>query len=212
MQKCNGNVRNFKVLKNSVMKGHEMTKENVLTMPTNRRQLKQDFEDAPEQVREYFSDLPRLLENFPLDVALAYVFSRVELAHNKALYCGVVKIYNASKEVAGIAIDAKHMTRDSFLEMFKAVFNRDLPTAICNLLENAEGVRDRVMQGKKTLEQKKCEAIAEVIQYAEKFNEIVYAAARFRPFGNLKEFQVNGKSLSKATTRWVLKGMDFPLS
>jgi hypothetical protein len=68
------------------------------------------------------------------------------------------------------------------------------------------------MQGKKTLEQKKCEAIAEALQYAEKFNEIVYAAAKLRPFGNLKEFQVNGKSLSKATTRWVLKGMDFPLS
>ena len=40
------------------MKGYEMIKENVLTIPANRRQLKQHFDDAPEQVREYFSDLP----------------------------------------------------------------------------------------------------------------------------------------------------------
>jgi len=210
--KTHRECKRFKDLKNSLMKGHEMVKENVLTIPENRRQLKQHFDDAPEQVREYFSDLPGLLENFPLDVALAYVFFRVELAHNMALYCGVVKIHNASKEIAGAAIEANHMTRESFLEMFKTVFNRDLPTEICNLLENAEGVRDRVIHGKRTLEQKKREAITEVIQYAEKFNEVVYAAARFRPFGNLQGFQGRGQSLSKATSRWVLKGMDFSLS
>jgi hypothetical protein len=194
------------------MKGHEMVKDNVLTIPANRRQLKQDFDDAPEQVQEYFSDLPSLLENFPLDVALAYVLFRVELAHNMALYCGVVKIHNASKEVAGAAIEANHMTRDSFLELFKTVFNRELPTEVCNHLENAQGIRDRVIHGKRTLEQKKREAIIEVIQYAEKFNEIVYAAAKFRPFGNLEGLQGQGQSLSKATTRLVLKGMDFCLS
>ena len=189
-----------------------MVKDNVSTIPANRRQLKQHFDDAPEQVREYFSDLPGLLENFPLDVALAYIFFRVELAHNMALYCGVVKIHNASKEVARAAIDANHITRESFHDMFKTVFNRDLPTETRDLLENAEGIRDRVMHGKKTLEQKKREAIVEVLQYAEKVNEIVYAAARFRPFGNLQGFHEGGQSLSKATTRWVLKGMDFSLS
>ncbi len=189
-----------------------MIKENVLTIPASRRELKQHFDDAPEQVQEYFSDLPGLLEKFPLDVALAYVFFRVELAHNMALYCGVVKIHNASKEVAGAALDASYLTRETFLEMFKTVFNLEVPTAICNLLENAEGVRDRVIHGKKAPEQEKREAIVEVIQYAEKFNEIVYAAAKFRPFGNLKGFQGDGQSLSKAATRWVLKGMDFSVS
>jgi len=202
----------LKDLKNSIMKGHEMVKDNMLSIPASRRQLKQDFDDASEHVREYFSDLPGLLESFPLDVALAYAFFRVELAHNMALYCGVVTIYNASKEVAGAAIEANHMTRESYLEMFRTVFNRELPTEVCNLLENAEAVRDRVIHGKRTLEQKKREAIIELIQYAEKFNEVVYAAAKFRPFGNLQGLQGQGQSLSKATTRLVLKGMDFCLS
>lgn len=183
-----------------------------MTIPANRRQLKRQFDAAPTQVREYFSDLPGLLEDFPLDVALAYVFSRVELAHNMALYCGVVKIHNANKEVANPAIDASHMTREDFLEMFKTVFNRDLPTATRKLLEKAEEVRDRVMHGKKTSEDKKRDAIVKVIEYAAKFNETVYAAASLRPFGNLRGFHGRGESLSKTTTRWVLKGMGFNLS
>ncbi len=189
-----------------------MIKENVLTIPASRRQLKQHFDDAPEQVREYFSDLPGLLENFPLDVALSYVFFRVELAHYMALYCGVVKVHNASKEVAGAALDASHLTRETFLEMFKTVFNLEVPTSIVNLLEGAEEVRHRVMHGKRTSEHEKREALLDVLQYAEKFNETVYAAAKIRPFGDLKGFQGEGQSLSKAASRWVLKGMEFSLS
>ena len=123
-----------------------------------------------------------------------------------------MKIHKASKEVAGAAIDANHLTRETFLEMFKTVFNLDLPIAVRNHLENAEGVKNRVIHGKRSPEHEKREAIMEVIQYAEKFNETVYAAAKFRPFGNLKGFQGEGQSLSKAATRWVLKGMDFSVA
>lgn len=159
-----------------------------------------------------FCDLPGLLEGFALDVALAYFFSRVELAHNMALYCGVVKIHNANKDVAGPAVDASHMTRESFQEIFKTIFNRELPSTTRNLLKKAEEIRDRVMHGKRTLEREKREAIAKVIDSAAKFNEIVYSAAWFRPFGNLRGFHGRGESLSKARTRWILKGMGFSLS
>ena len=186
--------------------------EDRMTIPANRRQVEQHFNNAPAEVREYFSDLPGLLEHFPLDVALAYVFSRVELAHNMALYCGVVKIHKANKDVAEAAIDATHITREDFVEMIRTVFNRDLPTATRSLLKEAEEVRDRVMHGKRTLDREKRKAIAKVIDYAAKFNETVYAGAGFRPFGNLRGFHGRGESLSKATSRWVLKGMGFPLS
>jgi hypothetical protein len=183
-----------------------------MTIPANRRQIEQHFSNAPREVRDYFGELPGLLENFPLDVALAYVFSRVELAHNMALYCGVMKIHKADKNIAKAAIDATHITRDGFVEMFATVFNRGLPTATRNLLKEAEEVRDRVMHGKTTLERDKRKAIAKVIDYACKFNESVYALAGFRPFANLRGFRGRGASLPNATTRWVLKGMGFRLS
>jgi hypothetical protein len=183
-----------------------------MTTIDNRHQLIQKFEDAPAQVRKHFSSLPYLLEDFPLDVALAYIFYRVEWAHNMALYCGVTKIHKAEREIASSAINANHVTREGFLEKFKIVFGRDLPTTTRNLLKNAEKVRDRVMHGKQASDPEKREAIVKIIQYAAEFNETVYAAAKFRPFGNLRGFRGRGKSLPKDMTRWILKGMGFPLS
>lgn len=43
------------------------------------------YNECPEPVRWYFTHLPRLVEEFPLDVALAYVFAQIEAAHNMAL-------------------------------------------------------------------------------------------------------------------------------
>ncbi len=183
-----------------------------MTTPANRQQVIQRLENAPKKVQEYFRDLPKLIDNFPLDVALAYVFYRVELAHNMALYCGVVKIHNANSELALNAIDASHMTREHFITLFKTVFNKELSAETLGLIRDAESVRDRVMHGKTTNDNLKREAIAKVIQYAAKFNESVYAIARVRPFGNLRGFHGRGKSLSKATTRWILKGMGFLVS
>jgi len=123
-----------------------------------------------------------------------------------------VKVHNANNEIASSAVDASHMTRERFLQMFKTVLGLELPDEARNLLRSAEEVRDRVMHGKRTLEEEKREAIAKVINYAAQFNETVNTAAMFRPFGNLRGFHGRGKSLSKATTRWVLKGMGFDLS
>ena len=53
------------------------------------------YKASTKEIREYFKHLTALIEAFPLDVALAYVFSRVELAHNMALYCGIAKLHKA---------------------------------------------------------------------------------------------------------------------
>lgn len=183
-----------------------------MAIPASRRGLQRRFESAPQKVKEHLKDLPALLLELPLEVALAYVFARVELAHNNALYCGVVKIHKANREIARSAVDAHHMTRQEFHARFETVFGRALPEAVLQRLETAEGVRDKVMHGKRTLEREKREAIGSVISYAEGFNEFVGGLAGFRPFGDLRGFKGRGKSLPKATTRWVLKGMGFDLS
>jgi hypothetical protein len=183
-----------------------------VTIPANRKQLRLHFDNAPSDVREYLSDLPGLLEQYPLDVALAYVFSRVELAHNMALYCGVVKLHHANIEVARPAIDASHMTRDGFHKKYETVFGRPLPSDTQQLLEDAETIRDEVMHGKRPLEREKRQAIKKVIDYASHFNDAVHSAGKLRPFGKLQGFHGRGTRLSKATTRWMLRGMGFPLS
>jgi len=180
--------------------------------PANRQELNEYLRRSPQDIRLYFGELSGILERFSLDVALAYVFARTELAHNMALYCGIVKIHHAHSGMARTAIDATHLTRELFPEKFESVFGRPLPNEVVTHLRGAEGTRDRVMHGKSTPDSAKREAIAHVIDYACRFNDVVYPIAGFRPFGNLRGFHGRGKSLPKNSTRWILKGMGFKLS
>ena len=78
--------------------------------------------------------------------------------------------------------------------------------------ERAEEIRDKVMHGKTTTDKEKREALASIIEYAERFNALVSGIAAFRPFGDLRGFKGRGQSLDKSTSRWLLKGMGFPIS
>lgn len=57
-----------------------------------KKSLLKVYNSCSSGVQRYFEHLPKLLDEFPLNVALAYAFSRLELAQNMALYCGVVKV------------------------------------------------------------------------------------------------------------------------
>ena len=173
------------------------------------RGLVKRFEAAPEEVQKYFAHLPKLLNEFPLEVSLSYVFSQVELAQNMSLYCAIVKLHRADANLARQAVDIHHMTREEFKEKFEIVFGRKMPKDIADILSKAEDVRDKVMHGKKTTESEKRQAIGHVLDYAEKLNQKVHGLAGFKPFADLRGFKGAAKSLDKATTRWILKGMEF---
>ncbi len=183
-----------------------------MTIPAQRRTLKAKYDSAPKELRDYLSHLPKLLEDFPLDVSISYVFSKVELAHNMSLYCGVIKIHKTNHEVTRAAIEKHHMTREGFLEQFTTVFSTPIPNEIAEPLERAEEIRDKIMHGKHTTERDKREAINKVLDYAESFNELVHGIAKLKPFGSLQGFKGRAKSLDKSSSRWILKGMGFTLS
>ncbi|MCA9671396.1 MAG: hypothetical protein KC503_37620 [Myxococcales bacterium] len=179
-------------------------------MPKTWKGVVRSFNGSPEEIRGYFPHLPDLVAQFPLDVALAYMFSRVELAQNMTLYCGVVKLHRADATLARSAIDRFRLTRDGFIEMFNTVFGTKVPKNIRDEMQYAERVRDRVMHGKSTSEQQKRTALARILKYAEQFNGLVDGAGGFRPFTpGLRGFKGRAASLDKSTTRWILKGMGF---
>ena len=140
------------------------------------------------------------------------MFSRVELAQNMALYCGVVKIHRGEATLARKAIDTQHMTRAEFKEKFETIFDKPIPERVYKKLEVAQKVRDRVMHGKSVSEEAKRNAVVSLIEYAKEFNAHVKSVADFRPFGNLRGFKGRTKVLDKKTTRWLLKGMGFNVS
>jgi len=183
-----------------------------MALAKSRRGILRVIEKAPKGVAAYFEHLPTLLESLPLDVSLSYVFSRVELAHNMTLYCGVVKKHRTDAVLTRKVINTQHMTRGQFRDKFQTVFGESIPNDVAKPLADAEKVRDLVMHGKSANDASKRQAIVAVIDYARAFNDLVSGLAGFRPFGDLRGFKGRSEPLDKATTRWVLRGMGFDLS
>ena len=165
--------------------------------------LRNAFDASSKEVQRYFEHIPKLIDTFPMDVCLSYAFARLELGQNMALYCGAVRIHKANAEVARKAVSTQHMTRKTFVSLYKTVLDVDLPKAAHADLRSAEKTRDHIMHGKGATDDKIRNAIARVLEYAEEVNKQLDAKHGFKPFGNLKGFAGKSKKLDKRTTRFL---------
>ena len=86
-------------------------------------------------------------ELYPLDVPLAYMFSRLEQAHRMTLYCGIVKLHKADGMLVRQSLNDFDLTRKGFREMMPIVFGKKAPQCM-ERLKKAEEVRDKVLHGK----------------------------------------------------------------
>jgi hypothetical protein len=186
-------------------------RELTMSVPGTWRGVVKRFHQAGKDIQKYFRHVPSLAEQFPWDVCLSYMFSRVEQAQNMTLYCGLVKLHRADAVLTRKALDSFEMRRHEFREAFSTVFGRPVQKSIVTDWGKAEKVRDRVMHGKYVPEADKRMAVVAVLDYAEAFNSFVGRTAGFRPFGDLRGFKGRAEPLDKSTTRWLLKGMGFPL-
>jgi hypothetical protein len=180
-----------------------------MATPKTWRGVVKEFNKCSDDVKGYFEHFASLTENYPWDVVIAYLFSRVELAQNMTIYCGCVKCHKVDAELARKAINNQHLTRDGFKELYKSIFAKAIPRDVANKLDHAEDIRDKILHGKSVTEEGKRKAVLDLIHYAESFNNKLQDVAGFRPFGSLKGFKGRGQSLDKATSRWVLKGIGF---
>ncbi|MEP7217339.1 MAG: hypothetical protein ABI876_00400 [Bacteroidota bacterium] len=165
------------------------------------------YDAASNDVRTYFKYVPDLARNFPFDICLSYLFTRVEQAQRMSIYCGIVKLHRADTTLTRRAVDILHMSREDFHAKFKTVFGEPLQSVIASKLEEAEKVRDNVLHGKNVLKPTIRKAIVDIVEFADDYNDFLYEKARFRPFGSLQGFKGRAAPLDKSTTRWLLKGI-----
>ncbi len=174
-----------------------------------KRGLVIHFNKKPESVRTHFEHIPKLTEEFPLEVVLAYVFMKLELAQHLAIYCGIVKLHKTNSDLTWDIVNRHHMTRGGFKDKYETVFGCQIPKGIASSLETAEDVRDRVVHGKQVSESDIRNAVGRVLDYADGFSSHVKAKAGFDPCGSLRGFKGRAAGLDKSTTRWILRGMGF---
>lgn len=176
----------------------------------SKRGLLNMLNRCSDEVQEHFEHLESLINNYPLNVALGYVFSRLELGQNMALYCGAVKLHRANSEIARNAINTHHMTRDGFMELYKTIYDVNLPEQAREDLKTAEKTRDTVMHGGEATDKRLRNAIGLVLEYAEVVNKRLNNKYQIKPFsGSLRGFAGRSVKLDKRTTRFMLKGMGF---
>lgn len=178
----------------------------------NYKQLVAEYESHRKEIKIYFAHLPELIKKgFPYEVPLAYAFSRVERAHRRTLYCGIVKKFSANSDLTDDVTRHLYLKRDEFLELFRSVFGVDLDTVILTHLQDAERIRDKGVHGKDPTDAEMREALKEVLEYSTQFDDFVFRIAGFRPFGDLRGFKGRAENMDKETTRLILKGLGFRL-
>lgn len=181
-----------------------------MNAPANYLQVLTHFQAKPQEVREYFPSFEALVKDYPWDVSVSYVFSRVEAAKHSAIYCGIVKLHWTDSAMTRELIDKDHMSRGRFRELFDIVFGKPIRKELLQKLSEAEKIRDKIAHGKKWDAGQARKALKDVFDFASDFNEFLQETAGFKPFGNLRGFKGRKVSLSKKTTHWVLRGMGIP--
>jgi hypothetical protein len=172
------------------------------------KSLLKHYESLPEETRNYFGHLPSLLSsNLPWKVIIAYQFIQVETLQNRIIYCGIIKLHRAHKEVAGSILHSLHITRDDFLRLFQNIYGKSLEQTLVDKLKVAEKARDKSVHGKQIKDAEARQAIGDVLDYANDINNYIEKIAGFRPVGSLKGFKGRLEPLEKETTRWLLKGL-----
>ena len=177
------------------------------------------YYDCSEDVQGYFEHLPELLKHkFPLDVCLAYAFSRLESGRRAALYCGVVRIHNVDARLAKTAV-AGHIDYDRFIYLYEMVFKQQPPSAVKKelktALEGAQRTRNEVLHGiskkaESDYQRRLRNAIACALHCAQAIDEHL-RDLELKPFGDLRGFAPYQK-LDSETSRFILLGMGFKLS
>lgn len=172
--------------------------------------LQKLYDSKSDDIKTYFCYLPKLITNdLPYEIAIAYMFLKIEQAQNRALYGGVVKVHRCDAEFARRVMNFQHLTRDGFKELYKNVFGQALPKATADLMADAESSRDKVIHGKNVNDSELRGAIADVLDYAEAFNSEVNNVAGFKPLGNMKGFKGRAEPLDKRTSKWLMRGLGF---
>ncbi len=123
------------------------------------------------------------------------------------IYCGIVKLHGTDAELTWKLVEADHMSRPRFRELFQVAFGRPLDDALSKKLSAAEKIRDKIIHGKDWTDAQAREALVDILDFAEGFDAFVKEIGAFSPFSDLRGFKGRKESLLKSTSQWVLRGM-----
>ena len=182
-----------------------------MTVPTTYKGLIRKREACSKPVSDYYAHLDALVTNYVYEISIAYCFLKLEQAYNRALYGGVRKVRKVHTDIARSVLDKQHLTRDGFLTLYQATFDKPLSRDVQQRIKYAESIRDRIIHGKVVQDKDARHCLSDVLDFSEVLESEVQASASFSPFGDMSGVTGRASSLYKSTTRLVMKGLGFAL-
>ena len=177
-------------------------------MAKSYRGLLKQLADLPPETRTYLSKLERLLNGSKdYDIALAYLFMKIEEANHRALKCGLVRLLKCDSAKSDEALAQQHFTRNYFKEVFNNVIGKPVPKAASDALMRAENVRDQQIHGKKVPDALLRDAISDGLSYVQKLGEFVHKRTGKNPCGDLRGLKGRATLLDTTASYWILKGI-----
>lgn len=186
--------------------------EQVQPSAANYKQVIARHGELSDDVRAWLDVVPELVEHYTWDVSIAFVFMRIEAINHEVLYRGLVRRHLTDAPLTRALLDRDHMTRRRFRELVKTVFDAPIPADVDAHLTRAEVVRNRVIHGKQVTDAQARACLMAAFEFIEGLNNFIFSTAGFRPCADGRGFKGRVQSLSKDTSRWVLRGMGIPAS
>ena len=180
-----------------------------MSVPKNYRQVLNEYEACPEYIQKYFEVFPDLIE-FPYEVSIGYLFSRIERAHKMAFYVCIVRRYKLDPATTRKIVINQRMERPRFKNFFEKIFGCEMPADALKELGEADQVRNNILHGDDFTDNDARKAIACILKYAQLFNSFVNKIEGFKPLDTLSGTLPNRAPLiEEPATLLALKGMGF---
>jgi hypothetical protein len=193
------------------MKSPDSSISTKITTAANYKQVINYFDKLPQDIKLWLKEVPDLVQKYDYEVSIALIFSRIESIKHIIIHRGLVKIHKTNSELTWEILELDHMSRDRFSKIFKTVFNCDIPKSTSDKIKLAERVRDKVMHGKSITGADARNALISSFEYLKEIDEFMQQhSSNIRPFGDGRGFKGRAGTLTKDTTRWVLRGMGLP--
>lgn len=174
------------------------------------RTLLKRFCEFDDDVIAYFDPCKKLLEEkYFLDVIIAFMFSRLEVAHRETLCFGAMKHHDVDRDSARNALEKIDLSRPDFRNLFKHVYGYKIPHDLIQKIQSAEVTRDKILHGKIPEAGDKSKAILNTIDYFDQLNSLIYEKSGVWLAGSRHGMFGRKRSHNRATSKWILMGLGF---
>ena len=169
--------------------------------------LRKQYGELPEEVRNYFWKLESLLEDAELEIALAYLFMRLEQGRYRTVKCVLVRMMRCPAKLVDDSFKDFTFQRPTFRRLVKELIDVDIEQPPYSSLSSAEVVRDKLIHGRATTSEQLREALASGFSFVKAFGEVMKNKTGKNPFGNLKGLSSKTKMHPESQARWIIKGV-----